>query len=77
MGNERFIFWSPQQHVDMHAGFMICIHFTLFAQRLPNDFLNNSFFQTPALRDAKLCCAALCAAVTWETAIFVRSKNGT
>ncbi len=51
--------------------------FTLFAQRLPNDFLNDSFFQTPALRDAKLCCAALCAAVTWETAIFVRSKNGT
>ncbi len=62
MGYERFIFWflDPQQQVDMHARskntfiFLYAFLFTLFAQRLPNDSLNDSFFQTPPSRDANL-----------------------
>ncbi len=30
------------------------LFFTLLAQRLPNDSLNDSFFQTPPLHDANL-----------------------
>ncbi len=60
MGNERFMFGfgSPQQQVDMHARskntlifLWYAFIFTLFAQRLPNDSFNNSFFQTPPLPD--------------------------
>ncbi len=65
MGNERFIFWvweSPRQ-VDLHAmsknTFIVLQYasiFTLLAQRLPKDSLNDSFFQTPPLRDTNLRC---------------------
>ncbi len=56
--------------VKKHFNFLIiCLYFTLFAQRLPNDLLNDSFFQTPPLRDANL---------RWlfrlETAIFNAPK---
>ncbi len=59
MGYERFIFYfgSPQKQVDMHArskNTLIVLKyafiFTWFAQRLPND----TFFQTPPLRDSDL-----------------------
>ncbi len=33
---------------------IICIYFYLLAQRLPKDSLNDSFLQTPPLRDANL-----------------------
>ncbi len=64
---------------------LTCMQVLWYASILPyllNDsqtiFLTIHFSKkTSALRDAKLCCAALYAAVTWETAIFVRSKNGT
>ncbi len=56
-----FGFGSLQQQVDMHARskntFIVlqyaCI-FTLLAQRLQNDSLNDSFFQTHPLRHANL-----------------------
>ncbi len=61
MKGSYFGFGSSQQQVDMHARsnntFIVLIYafiFTLFAQRLPNDSLNDSFFQTPSLRDASL-----------------------
>ncbi len=64
MGNERFIFWfweSPtinrltcmQGQKTLSLSYMH-LFFTLFAQRLPNDSFNYSFFQTPPLRDANL-----------------------
>ncbi len=56
-----FGFGSPQQQVDMHARskkpfhcLKICIYFFLFCSGLPNGSLNDSFFQTPPLRDANL-----------------------
>ncbi len=56
-----FGFGSPQQQADMHARskntFIVLQYafiFTLLAQRLPNDSLNDSFFQTLPLRDANL-----------------------
>ncbi len=56
-----FGFGSPQQQVDMHARskkhfhcLKICIYFFLFCSRLPNGSFNDSFFQTPPLRDANL-----------------------
>ncbi len=53
MGNERFIFWFWEIQVDarkvkkhFHC-LIICIYFLpYFAQRLPNDSLNDLFFQT-------------------------------
>ncbi len=63
MSNERFIFWfweSPTTgwhacKVKKHFHcLIICIYFFLFSQRLPNGSLNDSFFQTPPLLDAKL-----------------------
>ncbi len=62
MGYERFIFWfweSPTTgwlacKVKKYFHFLIIFIFTLFAQWLPNDSLNDSFFQTPALCDANL-----------------------
>ncbi len=60
MKGSYFGFGSPQQQVDMHSSskntFIFLEYaflFTLFAQRLPNDSFNNSFFQTP-VRDANL-----------------------
>ncbi len=45
----------PNNKVKKHFHFLIiCIYFTLFAQQLPNNSLNDSFFQTPPLRDANL-----------------------
>ncbi len=63
MGYERIIFWfweSPT--TGWHACkvnklfhcLIICIYFFLFSQRLLNSSLNDSFFQTPPLLDAKL-----------------------
>ncbi len=53
-----FGFGSPQQQADMHARskntFTVHSFITLLAQRLPNDSLNDSFFQTPHLRDTNL-----------------------
>ncbi len=61
MKGSYFGFGSPQKQVDMHARskntFIVLQYafiFTLFAQRLPNDSLKDSFFQTPPLRDANL-----------------------
>ncbi len=63
MGYESsyFGFGSPQQQVDMHARskkhfhcLKICIYFFLFCSRLPNGSFNDSFFQTPPLRDSNL-----------------------
>ncbi len=61
MKGSYFGFESPQQQVDMHTRskntFIFLLYafiFALFAQRLPNDSLNDSFFQTPPLRDANL-----------------------
>ncbi len=52
---------SPQQQVDMRArsktlslSYNMHLFFTLFAQQLPNDSLNDEFFQTTPLRDANL-----------------------
>ncbi len=61
MKGSYFGFGSPQQQVDMHArsktlslSYNMYFFFTLFAQRLPNDSFNDSFFQTPPVRDANL-----------------------
>ncbi len=61
MKGSYFGFGSPQQQVDMHArsknfifSYNMHLLFSLFAQRLPNDSLKDSFFQTPPLRDANL-----------------------
>ncbi len=60
MKGSYFGFGSPQQQVDMHARskntfiVLYAFLFTLLVQRLPNDSLNDSFFQTPPLRDANL-----------------------
>ncbi len=61
MKGSYFGFGSPQQQVDMHARskntFIVLKYafiFTLLAQQLPNDSLNDSFFQTPPLHDADL-----------------------
>ncbi len=61
MKGSYFGFGSPQQKVDMHARskntFIVLKYafiFILFAQRLPNDSFNDSFFQTPPLREANL-----------------------
>ncbi len=55
MKGSYFGFGSPQQQVDMHA-IIYNMHLFLpcFAQRLPNDSFNDSFFQTPPVRDADL-----------------------
>ncbi len=53
MKGSYFSFGGPQQQVDMHArsnfffNFLMHLFFTLFAYQLPNDFLNDSFSQTP------------------------------
>ncbi len=55
-----FGFGSPQQQSCMQGqktlslSYTMHTFFTLLAQRLPNDSLNDSFFQTPHLRDANL-----------------------
>ncbi len=57
MGNGSYFgFGSPQQQADMQKTFhcQYAFIFTLFAQRLPNDSFNDSFFQTPTLGDANL-----------------------
>ncbi len=45
---------SMQGQKTLSLSYNMHLFFTLFAQRLPNDSLNNSFFQTPPLRDANL-----------------------
>ncbi len=60
MGYQRVKFRFCLQQVHVHERskniyiFLYAWIFTLFAQRLPNDSLNDSFFQTPPLRDATL-----------------------
>ncbi len=61
MKGSYFGFGSPQQQVGMHARskntFIVLQYafiFTLFAQWLPSDSLNDSFLQTPPLCDANL-----------------------
>ncbi len=56
MKGSFFGFGSPQQQVDMHARskntfIVFAFILTLFAQRLANNLLNDSFFQTPPLHD--------------------------
>ncbi len=66
MKGSYFGFGSSQQQVAMHARsknyFIVLLYafiFTLFAQRLPKDLLNDSFFQIPPLCDPPLCDANL------------------
>ncbi len=95
MKGSYFGFGSPQQQVDMHVmskNTFIVLYvfiFTLFAHRLPNKSLNDSFFQTSPLRDANLrwlvdfimpvmpdkgqCCFVY--SVTEETAILMLQKR--
>ncbi len=60
MKGSYFGFRSPQQLVEMHERskntfiVLYAFIFTLFAQRLPNDSLNDNISQTPPLRDTNL-----------------------
>ncbi len=60
MGYERFFFWFWESPTGWHAckvkkqSYNMTLNCTLFAQRLPNDSLNDWFFQTRPLRDSVL-----------------------
>ncbi len=58
MKGSYFGFRSPQQQVDMHAGskntFIVNMHLFLLYLLKDSQTLNDTFFQTPSLRDANL-----------------------